>query len=430
MKKNKRLTILMLTNTYTPILGGLEKSIQAFSAEFRRRGHRVVVVAPAHEGAPAREAHVIRLPALQHFNGTDFSVNLPIPGSLSRVMRRIRPDVLHAHHPFLMGDLALRLAGQHHVPLVFTHHTMFEQYSDFPLKGETAKKFVAELATGFANLCDHVIAPSESVQDMLRKKGVERKITVVPTGVEPSFFKRGEPGKLRRKFRIPRDAAVVGHVGRLSSEKNLEFLASSVAKFLSQEPKARFLIVGTGPSKKFIRKIFEKAGVQDRVHYAGVLKGKELISAYQAMDVFAFASQSETQGLVVTEAMAAGVPVVAVDAPGVREVVKDRRNGRLLANEDQDAFCGALSWAVHLNAGRMGRVKEAARNTARKFSLEICARRALDVYKRVRRRRAPFRDGEHPWRSVMGRIKTELEMMANVSKATGAAILETVTGHD
>lgn len=423
--RRKKLTILMLTNTYAPIMGGLERSIQTFSSEFRRRGHRAIVVAPAHEGAPEREAHVIRLPAFQRFSGTDFSVNIPIPGLLAGVMDRFRPDVLHAHHPFLMGDIALRLASQYHVPLVFTYHTLFEQYSDFLLKGEAGKRFVSELATGYSNLCDHVIAPSESVRNLLREKGVVKPITVVPTGVNPAFGEKGAPSAIRRRLKIPRDAWVAGHIGRLSPEKNLEFLADGVTRFLKQEKKAHFLLVGKGPSLKSVLRSFAEAGVKDRVHYAGVLKGQDLVSAYQAMDTFAFASQSETQGMVVTEAMAAGVPVVAVDAPGVREAVRDRVNGRLLAKEDADAFAKALSGVSQLSAPRLKRMQAAARKTADGFSLELCADRALQVYRRIRHHRAaPFRDGEHPWLSVMGRIKMELDMMANIGNATKAAVTE------
>lgn len=422
----KRLKILMLTNTYAPIVGGLEKSIQAFSAEFRRRGHQVVVVAPAFEGAPKREAHTVRLPAIQKFNGTDFSVNVPIPGQLSLLMERLRPDILHAHHPFLVGDLALRLAGQYRLPLIFTHHTLFEQYQNFPLQNEIVKRFVVELATGYGNLCDQVIAPSESVRDLLKKKGVTRPITVIPTGVNPAFLSRWHPSMIRKKFGIPKEAFVVGHIGRLSPEKNLEFLASSVAQFLKQEPRAHFLLVGKGPSAKFVKKVLAQEGVAKRAHLAGVLGGKDLMSAYQAMDVFAFASQSETQGMVVAEAMASGVPVVAVDAPGVRDVVRDQWNGRLLPAQNQDTFAEALGWIMKLSSAGRRRMRAEARKTAAEFSLPLCATRMLEVYRRVRRRTdEPIQSGERPWLSIMGRIQTELNLMVNMGKAAGAAITET-----
>lgn len=419
----------MVTNTYTPILGGLEKSIRAFAWQIRKRGHKVVIVAPEYEGMPKNEKEVVRLPALQHFNGTDFSVNLPVPGQMSQLMDELRPDLIHSHHPFLMGDLALRLCGQYRLPLVFTYHTMFEQYTHYlPVDNDAAKRFMVELTVGYANLADQVIAPSESVRDRLLEQGVHKSIHVVPTGIEINRFRKPTSRRFREKFRIPKSAFVVGHVGRLAPEKNLEFLSKSAARFMAREKKSHFLIVGSGPSEEAIQHIFSRAGVAERVHFTGTLQGKDLVNVYHAMNVFAFASQSETQGMVLTEAMAAGVPVIAVDAPGVREVVRDGENGRLLKSENEKDFSDAVRWAARLPAPGRRKLKEAARRTAKEFSIESCALRALEVYKQARLcKRTSRRYQRSPWRKMMRRLKTELNMLANVGKATGAALLETVS---
>src|ERR1019366_8515547 len=165
----------------------------------------------------------------------------------------------------------------------------------------------------------------------------------------------------------------------LAPEKNLEFVTRAVAQFLKKEPKAFFLIGGTGPSEGSIKEIMAQEGVGDRLHLAGMLNGKDLVNAYHAMDVFAFASQSETQGLVVTEAMAAGIPVVAVDAPGVREVVKDCVNGRLLLHESLEDFVLALRWLKKLPAARIKMIKKECKKTAQTFSMKDCAQRALNI---------------------------------------------------
>jgi glycosyltransferase involved in cell wall biosynthesis len=210
------------------------------------------------------------------------------------------------------------------VPLVFTHHTLYEENVHYvPGNEEALKRFVIELSTGYANLADKVFAPSESVMELMQAHGVQSSIEVVPTGIDVKKFIHGDGQAVRKQHNIPADAFVVGHVGRLAPEKNLEFLAWAVANFLKSQPAAHFLVVGKGPSEEVIQQIILQEGLQDRFHMAGVLKGDDLINAYHAMDVFVFASQSETQGLVLTEAMAAGIPVVAVDAPGVREVVKE-----------------------------------------------------------------------------------------------------------
>jgi len=171
----------MMTNAFTPHVGGVARSVQAFTDGYRKRGHWVLVVAPEYENMPEKEADVIRIPAIQHFNGSDFSVILPIPGFLTSAIEKFRPDIVHAHHPFLIGETALRLAHIHELPLVFTHHTMYEQYTHYvPADSRSLKRFVINLSTGYANLCDPVFAPSESVASTLINRGIEVVSIEVP----------------------------------------------------------------------------------------------------------------------------------------------------------------------------------------------------------------------------------------------------------
>ncbi len=198
------MNILMFTNTFTPHVGGVARSVQGFTRAFRRRGHRVVVVAPQFEGMPATEADVVRLPAIRHFSGSDFSVPVPLPGRVSRALRELGPQVIHSHHPFLLGETALRVAAFRGLPVVFTHHTLYERYTHY-LSGESPRlqRFAAELATGYGNLCDAVIAPSRSVADLLAERGVRVPVEVIPTGVDLGVFSPGEGGALRRRLGMP-----------------------------------------------------------------------------------------------------------------------------------------------------------------------------------------------------------------------------------
>jgi len=418
-----------MTNTYAPIMGGIERSIEAFTQELRKRRHKVNIVVPEYEGQPEGERGVIRLPALQHVSGTEFSVNLPIPGMLSDLMEALKPEIVHAHHPFWMGDLALRMAGQYHVPLVFSYHTMFEQYTHYlPMDNEASKAFITELAAGYANLADQVIAPSASVRDVLLKRGVETPIDIVPTGVYVKNFEQGEGDKGRKRIKIPAAAYVVGHVGRLAPEKNLKFLAEAVALFLKKEEKSVFLVVGDGPSKETMEKYFKEQGLESRVYFTGALTGKKLMDAYHAMDIFAFSSLSETQGLVHTEAMAAGIPVVALDGPGVREVVRDGQNGRLIMEQDAKAFAKALGWCSSQNAAEKKNLIAGARMTADEFSMERMTDRLLDVYRTASLRNLRHKEDQNSaWHIMMGRIKTEFGMLQNLGKATKAAVVEAIT---
>lgn len=426
------MNIVLFTNTFTPHVGGVARSVEAFTEEYRRRGHRVLVVAPEFEDAPEQEVDVVRIPAIQNFNASDFSVALPIPMILSGELDSFRPDIIHSQHPFLLGTTALRVARQRGLPLVFTHHTLYEQYTHYvPGDSPVLRRFVIELATQYANLCDQVFAPSESVRDLLVERGVTVPILVVPTGVQLERFGHGDGARFRRQNGIPDDAFIVGHLGRLAPEKNLEFLARSVARYLQSDPHAQFLVVGTGPSETSIQKIFSAAGVDDRLLLHGVLQHDELANALAAMDVFAFASTSETQGMVLTEAMAVGLPVVALDASGVREVVVDGGNGRLLMTADEAAFSAALGSVASLPASERAALIRGAHETARAWSMPRSADTALGCYEHLLESPVGQEHREESgWEQVVARIKTEWDIIRSFATAGEGALNDGQSSHD
>lgn len=417
------MNIIMLTNTFTPHVGGVARSVETFTAEYRKRGHNVLVVAPEFDNQPRNEIGVVRIPAIQHFNGSDFSVALPVPGLLKDILETFKPDIVHSHHPYLLGMTALRIARYRQLPLVFTHHTMYEQYTHYvPLNSPAFSRFVIELATRYANLCDQVFAPSQSIETLLHQRGVQRPITVIPTGVDTTRFRHGDGLKFRAKHGISEKAYIVGHLGRLAPEKNLEFLTTAVAQFLNKTPQAEFLVVGTGPSELLIRAIFDRAGLTKRLHIVGVLQSVDLINAYHAMDVFAFASRSETQGMVLTEAMAAGLPVVGLDAPGVREVVKDKQNGRLLTEQSIEKFADGLQWIESQTPTSLQKLQQSALQTADDFSMSHSASKALICYENLRMQTLINRpQQDESLKHLLSLIKVEWEIVKGMAKATSAA---------
>lgn len=416
--------VAMFTNTYAPVVGGLERSLLSFADAFRQRGHDVLIVAPTFAHTPPEEPGVLRVPALHHVTRHDFSMTWPLPPHLQRRLQQFKPDLLHAHHPFLLGNTALRMSRLWQRPLLFTHHIFFEQYAHYlkPMRLDMAQRFLVALATGYENLCDHVIAPSESIAAHLRVCGVTTPITVVPTGILVRRFAAGEGAACRRAAGIPSEAFVVGHVGRLAPEKNLGFLGKALAGFLQLQPEAHAILVGDGASKSALQETFMRAGVARRVHFLGVLPEQALVDAYHAMDVFAFASKSETQGIVLVEAMATGRPVVALEASGVREVVQEGINGRLLMAELVPAFIEALTWIQRCLPAQRTALQEAARRTAARFSVERCASRALAVYRQVcAHPRQGTRQDTARWRRLVQRWQTEARLAATMTRAARAA---------
>jgi glycosyltransferase involved in cell wall biosynthesis len=378
------MNICMFTNTYLPHVGGVARSVSIFSRSLRNAGHSVLTIAPTYPGFEEydkSEPEVFRVPAIQNFNGSDFSARVPLPFFVDEQIEAFEPDIVHSHHPYLLGDTALRIARRKNLPLIFTHHTLYEEYIHYILKNPgNLKRFAAFLSTNYANLCDRVIAPSKSIEELIRKRGVTVPIEEIPTGVDIDFFSSGNGGSFRKKCEIPPNSFVVGHLGRLAPEKNIDYLATAVAHTLAKREDAYFLVVGQGPGEPTIKRIFDDLGVEKRLIMAGKKTGQLLADAYGAMDLFAFASKTETQGMVLTEAMAAGVPVVALDAPGAREVITDEQNGRLLDDqcsifEFSDALLGAIAAPVELAIWA-----DAARSTARRFSRERTTECLINVY--------------------------------------------------
>jgi glycosyltransferase involved in cell wall biosynthesis len=396
--------------------------VSSYEEEFCRRGHEVRIVAPQFEGAEDATGRVLRTPAIQNFNGSDFSVRIPVPGLLADFVDSFRPDVLHSHHPFLLGDSALRLAWSRRLPLVFTYHTMYEQYTHYvPLSSDALKRFVVQMSTEYCNLCTHVVAPSESVAAVLRERGVITPITSIPSGVDPNFYGRGDGIRFRRRFKIPYNATVIGHVGRLAPEKNLDYLAEATGRYLQDRRQAVFLVVGSGEASESMQRILNEYADSSQLVFADKQTGQDLADAYAAMDVFVFSSQSETQGMVLAEAMSAGVPAVALDAPGAREIVNDRNGILLDAAASTQKFAETIG-TVADDRARRKQMSERAKQTANEFSLQKCADQMLGLYERliVDRSRGSVWDVD-PWDRLLGRLEIEWNLLVEKTTALAAA---------
>ncbi len=418
------MNILMFTNTFTPHVGGVARSVQQFASEYRMRGHRVLIVAPEFTPHIDDEIDVVRFPALQQFNGSDFSVAVPIPGFLNAVVHDFQPDIVHTHHPFVLGDTAQRFAAKYDVPIVFTHHTQYEKYTHYvPGDSPLMQRFAVELAVGYCNLCDAVIAPSATIRDRLIQQGVDVPIEEIPTGVDTMAFGQGDGAAARRTYGIPANRFVIGHVGRLAPEKGLEFLAAAVSRFVVDHHDACFLVAGSGPSEQTIKAAFSANGISDRLVLAGQLEREQLADAYAAMDVFAFASQSETQGMVLTEAMAAGIPVVAVDAAGVREVLRSMQNGIALTREDTALFAQALLTIAAMSPKNYDFLAKGARRTADKFSITSTTDAALNLYERLIAQGATTPKDNTAWAMARRRIHQEWLLWSNVANAAAHSVV-------
>jgi len=420
------MNIVMFTNTFTPHVGGVARAVSGLADGLRAAGHRVLVVAPTFPGMPEDEEGVVRIPAVQRFAGSDFSVPLPVTLPLTAELDVFEPDLVHSHHPFLLGDTALRVAAGRRIPAVFTYHTRYELYGHYVAQdSDVMKRLVVNLALGYCDLCDHVIAPSESIAKLLAGRGVTAPVSVIPSGIDCALFANGNANRARDLLAIPHDAPVVGHVGRLAPEKNLSFLTDAIAIFLKRNPQAYGIVTGDGPQRTGMERTFLDEGLSARLRFTGVLTGRDLADAYKAMDIFAFSSLSETQGLVLAEAMASGTPVVALDAPGAREVVRDGVNGRLLAADASSGeFARTLADLARMQETDAKTMRAEARRTAKAFSAETALNRIVTLYEELCARSSPpVKPSTDLWETAKRRIAREAELFGNVAQAFSDAVL-------
>ncbi|NDV61787.1 glycosyltransferase family 4 protein [Puniceicoccales bacterium CK1056] len=415
--------LALFTNTYSPHVGGVAKSVAALVKGMRARNHEVLVVAPEFENQPKDELSVVRIPSIHNFNGTDFSFKLPSGNRIGEAIKAFHPDIIHSHHPFLLGDAAMRMAHQWQVPIVFTHHTRYEDYVHYVIDDfEYLERLAIELATEYANLCDRVIAPSNSIKDLITKRGVKVPVSSIPTGIDHEQFKSGDGLKIRKQLGIAEDRFVIGHVGRLANEKNLPYLVEAVCAYLKGAQDAEFLLVGKGDSLDRIKATMHEERLDKRVHYLGKLDRQDLVDSYHAMDLFAFSSKSETQGMVLAEAMAAGTPVIALDASGSRDIINDWKNGRLMPEaSNPESFARGIGELRKLASENSQELHENMRTTAEKFSESACLYRVEALYHELREEEQISPDIKS-FDRFANRIEAEWEIAISRARAIGVAL--------
>jgi 1,2-diacylglycerol 3-alpha-glucosyltransferase len=373
----------LFTNNYLPFRGGVTTSVESLRRGLEAAGHQVWVVAPESPRATP-DPHVLRCPAIPAVTYPGFSMPIPVSPALRRRIRGLDLDVLHAHHPFLLGPMARALARRARRPFVFTYHTHYEKYAHYvPLTRRLVERAAIAVSTRFAASADWVIAPSRAVRDTLRGRGVAGPITVVPTGVDLTRFRPGDRAAARAALGLPAADPLLLYVGRLDREKSVDRLVTEFGRLQGTLPQARLVLVGSGIEADRLRAMAATVPGGDRIAFRPARAHEELPVWYQAADVFVFASETETQGLVLAEAAACGLPVVCVASPGCVEVVRDGETGVLTKNEAGAIADAAI--ALLLDGGRRAALGARARQVATgEFDLRVQVDRMLGVYAGLR----------------------------------------------
>jgi glycosyltransferase involved in cell wall biosynthesis len=346
--------VVLTTESYLPYVSGVTISVDGLARGLRARGHDVLVVAPRPgAGTPAAEGGASGpAPELAWLDSYQLPwvappmYRMPWPNPWSRALRTaegFRPDVVHAHSPFVTGLMAVRFARSRGAPLVFTHHTRFGDYGHYfgPLAALAARGVEAYLSR-FWRACSAVIAPSRDLAAEIDARGGARRIEVIPTGVDVAAIRDAAAVDARATSGWPHDAIVVASLGRLAPEKSPQVVLDAVARV----DDVRLLVIGGGPSEESLRRRAERPDLAGRVTFTGALPHADALARLKGADLFVFASRTETQGLVLAEALAAGLPAVAVDGPGVGDSIRDGIDGVIVPAEPEATRAQRLGAAL------------------------------------------------------------------------------------
>ncbi len=353
----------LFTNNYLPFRGGVTTAVETLRLGLEALGHRAWVFAPAAQHPHPDPPFVFRYPSVPAPTYPGFSLALPVSPRLGRLARSLELDVVHVHHPFLLGVTGRRLARRERRPLVFTYHTRYEKYAHYvPLPPRLVRSLAVRLSCRFADSADLIVAPSEHVADTLRRRGVRAPVRVVPTGVDLELFSPGGRDRARRRLGLPVEGLICLYTGRLDREKSLERVLDAFESIAAAVSTATLHLVGKGSHGHALERRAAAGSARHRVVFHGGLARDVLPDYYRAADLFLFASETETQGLVLAEAHACALPAVAVRGSGVDEVVTDGETGLLTKGETGEMADAAI--VLLLDAERRAAMGQAARRLA------------------------------------------------------------------
>lgn len=370
----EQLRVGFFTECYRPIVNGIVASVDALAGGLRGNGHDVYLFTPKVPGYDRDAGGVVRLHSLPLPVNSPYRLTVPLlsRGNLNSVIKRL--SIIHAHSPFVTGWMGVRYARRFQIPLVYTYHTQLEQYVHYvPFDPATTRRAASAVTRLYANAADAVIVPTQSMREHLESVGVTARIEVVPSGIDLGLFEAGRRSDaLRAELGAAPGDRLALCVSRIAREKNLERVLEALARLPDQSVK--LALVGDGPAREWLELRADELGVAHRVRFAGAFDRSQLPDAYASADAFVFPSLSETQGLVLAEALAAGCPVIAVDTPQARDVLGDFST---FVPDDATQLAHAMEIMPSSPAPEQ---RALARNAAARFGVDIQTASVMDLY--------------------------------------------------
>ena len=382
----------LFTDSYPPYINGVATSVAILKKALEAKGHTVYVVTVSNNALKYEydtENNIVRVPGIP-VGIYDYRLSRIYPLTMINTMKNWNLDVIHSHTEFGIGILARLFAKQFNIPLVHTYHTLYEDYTHYITHGyfEKSSKKIVEYLTKF--YCDktanELIVPTDKIYRLFKEKyQFEKNIHIIPTGLDVERFytenvNSNDVERLKKKLHISKKDFVIIFVGRLASEKNVEFIINAQKTIVKKYPNIKLLIVGDGPEKETYKELTKKLKLDNNIIFTGYAAWEEMPLYYHSSNLFVTASTTETQGLTVIEAMASGITPLCIDDDSFKGTVVDELNGRIFKTEEE--YCNQVFELYENNTLRQ-KYNRQARLQAEHCSSKFYAERVLEVYKRA-----------------------------------------------
>lgn len=344
------MNIGIFSDTYTPQVNGVVSSILTLEKKLREQGHNVYIFTISHPLAEGDSPYVYRMASVPFIFLKDHRVGIVYSNKAVKKIKRLKLNLILSQTEFSMGIFARMMAKKLDIPIIHTYHTVYEDYMHYISKGiDFSPRIARKYSKSFCNHVDGVVAPTKKTEKLLRSYGVQKPIRIIPTGIDftpfnPTTYRNEEIVQLKKVFHIPQNDPIILFVGRVAKEKSIDVLIQAMPLVLQKLPSAKLVIVGDGPSRLELEELAQKLNVRDSVIFTGMQPWQTIGRMYQLGDVFVSASVTETQGLTFAEAMAAALPVIAMEDESITGFVRDGYNGRLFHNVEElaNALCEVL----------------------------------------------------------------------------------------
>jgi glycosyltransferase involved in cell wall biosynthesis len=371
----------MLTDAYKPHISGVTNWIVLNKTYLESLGHEVHVFTFGGTHYTDTETNIHRAPGIP-LTQSGFHLGLGYPRQMRKVLRTM--DIVHVHHPFVSGSVALSLCKPRGIPIICTNHTRYDLYARVYLPilpPELSDALLSAYLPAFYRACDRVIAPSEGMRKVMVNMGIHSPIQVIPNGVDIAPFQRVSAPFDRSQWGFSDQDVILAFVGRVGKEKNTRFLMEAFAQTVQCAPQAALVMIGAGPELETLTDWVYDRGLGKRIHFTGFTPYDQIPRYLAAADAFVTASVTEVHPLTLIEALAVGLPLVGIESPGVSDIIEDGLTG-LISPHDLTAFAHTIEQIVTDTALRQ-KLAAKARAAAQTYTIERTARQMLAEYQRL-----------------------------------------------